>query len=451
MKYYFFALALFTNLFFFISCKDNPTQTSPVENNPPAGLTASENELIIELNKFIKPLNGTLPSLDDSDLRVFDKFAEAKVIGLGEATHGTKDFFQMKHRLFKYFVEKHGFKIFGFEADMGECIYIDRFIASDIGTIDEVMRKMHFWTWRTQEVKELILWMNQYNKSKSPQDKIHLLGVDCQFKDFNKILIMEYLQRYDGSYPPRIGQILTEIDQLSNTHIQALTSAENILLKARCDSIKTYFDDNSSRLIASSGQFEFTIIRQLIRQTQQYIDVISSKTFNYRDQYMAENSEWLTDLLAPNTKVVLWAHNGHLAKDPAYLGSGSQGSFLSENLSTQYKVIGFSFNQGTFRAVGYIPPSTYTGLTVQGIYEIPPKDSFNFIFYFSQPKNFILINNDVTRNSPLYSWINSNKKILSIGAVYSSNYYDSFFYTYNLGRIFDAVIHINTTLAADPY
>ena len=438
--------------FLFVSCKKEPAPTSPVQFTTEANLTDSQKELVKELNKYIKPFNGSAISNDDSDLQVFDSFADAKVIGIGEATHGTKEFFQMKQRLFKYFVEKHGFKIFGFEADMGECIYIDRFICNDIGTINDAMGKMHFWTWRTQEVKDLILWMNQYNKSKSPDNKIHLLGVDCQFKDMNKQLVMQYIQKYDPGHPLYIDKILTDIDLLSNDQIKTLTTTEKNLLKARCDSIKTYFDDNNSRLIAASGSFEFKITRQLLRQTQQFIDVTSSPSYNYRDLYMAENTEWLTEVLGPNTKVVQWAHNGHVAKDPSFSGMGSQGYVLSGDLFTQYKVIGFSFDYGSFRAMGYnTQQNSYTSLTIHSITQTPPEDSYNFIFNFSQPQNFILINGNIPQSSPLYNWINSSHKFLSIGAVYTSAYFDNYFASYNLGSVYDAVIHFHNTTASIQY
>ncbi|MFA5804720.1 MAG: erythromycin esterase family protein [Melioribacteraceae bacterium] len=455
MRSLFFTLFLFISLSLFLSCKDEPTPTSPnpipIENDPLANLTDSEKELVNELNKFIKPLKGSSITNDDSDLQVFDIFANAKVIGVGEATHGTKEFFQMKHRLFKYFVEKQGFKIFGFEEDMGVCIYIDRFISQDIGTIDDAMNKIGFAVWKNQEVKDLILWMNQYNKSKSQGDKIHLLGVDCQYKDYNRQLVRGYLQQYDPNYPAFIDKILTDIHLLSYVQIKALTATEKNLLKIRCDSIKTYFDNNSSRLITSSGSFEFKITRQLLRQTQQYIDNTST-SYYYRDLYMAENTEWLTELLGPNTKVVQWAHNMHIAKNPSGTTSGTQGYVLSQHLSTQYKAIGFSFNYGSFKATGYnSQQNTYTvGLTFS-INQLPPQDSFNYIFNYSQPQNFILLNSDILQNSTLYNWINSTKKFLSFGAIYYPDSFNDNFDSSNLGSEYDAMIHFHTTTASVKY
>lgn len=442
-----FFLLLFSLII--ISCKKDSEPTTLILT---PDLNDSQISIINELNLYIKSFNGSAISNDDNDLKVFDRFADALVIGLGEDTHGTKEFFQMKHRLFKYFVEKHGFRIFGFEADMAECIYIDRFICDNAGTIDFVMSKMHFWTWKTQEVKELILWMKQYNQSKPQNEKIHLLGVDCQIKDMNKALIIEYLQKYAPQYPGYIDRILSNIDVMVSNDFAAMTEAKINLLKTQCDSVKTYFENNYAQLSAASGNFEFNIIKQLTIQTKQYIDVTTTTSFNYRDKYMAENTIWLTGLFGQNTKVVSWAHNAHVANNPIYSGSGSQGSYLRSDLSNKYKIIGFSFNYGTFRAVGYdVKNKSYTGLALQSISQTPPAESYNFIFSFTKPQDFILFNSDIPRNSQLYAWYNSSRKFLSIGASYTPSYFNEYFGFTNLLTSFDAVIHFHNTNTAVAY
>ncbi|MDP3580347.1 MAG: erythromycin esterase family protein, partial [Ignavibacteria bacterium] len=408
--------------------------------------------ILNELNMNIKPINGAEASLTSNDLSVLDKFADAAVIGVGEATHGTSEFFKMKHRLFKYFVEKHGFKIFGFEADMGECIYIDRFICNNIGTIDAAMGKMHFWTWKTQEVKDLILWMKQYNLGKSENDKIHLLGVDCQYKDFNYFLVTEYLGKYKLALPENLQKILNDINQIKSEDISSYSTLQRETYKNNCDSIYQFFEKNKSQLISSSSEFEFKLIQRLLVQTKQFFDVMSKSSFNYRDKYMAENTIWLTELLGANTKVMQWAHNGHIAKDFTYAGSGSQGSYLSAELASGYKTIGFSFNAGSFRAVGLnSQTNTYSGLTTHTITKIQAQDSFNYLFRFTSNKNFILVNSDITPNTVLHDWLSKKSKFFSVGAVYTDSYFDKYYYEYNLRTTFDAIIHFNTTTEALAY
>ncbi len=443
---YFFILLIFN------SCKDDP---SPVENEivlPSIELNQEEKALVDELNKYISPINGFAPSTNNSDLEVLDKFAGTKVIGLGEATHGTKEFFQMKHRIFKYFVEKHGYKIFAFEADMGECIYIDRFITQGIGSINEVMKKMHFWTWRTEEVKDLILWMAQYNMGKSEANKIHFLGVDCQYVTYNKELIEEYLKKYDNQYPAFISSILTEVGSITYEKGASLEYNYRESLYRKYDSVYTYFLNMKSKLVSKSGEFEYNIISQLVKQGKQRLEVISNTTYGYRDLYMAQNTEWLSNLFGASTKIVAWAHNGHVGKNSLYSYSGSQGYHLKTSLNEDYKVIGFSFNMGSFQAINYdVNTKKYTGLIIHDIKILPPRESSNYIFYAANPKNFILVNSVIPTTNKLFSWLNTNRNFQSIGAVYYIAGFTNYFYSHNLFTTFDAIIHIQSTTAAIPF
>ena len=87
------------------------------------------------------------------------------MLGLGEATHGTSEFFNMKDRIFRYFVEEHGFRAFGFEMDFGESLIFEEYVQGGEGDIEELMvKKMIFWIWRAEEVKQLLILMREYNQ-----------------------------------------------------------------------------------------------------------------------------------------------------------------------------------------------------------------------------------------------------------------------------------------------
>ena len=170
---------------------------------------------IFSLNRIIHPLCNPPLELSDEDLEALAYMSDCKIVGLGEATHGTKEFFQLKHRIFKYLVENHGFRIFAFECDMGESYYVDNFVTRGEGDLDDIMKnKMHFWTWRTEEVKELLLWMREYNENKSDEDKIHFIGVDCQFLTYQADIILNYFNKTNVSLPENCVNFLNEINQI---------------------------------------------------------------------------------------------------------------------------------------------------------------------------------------------------------------------------------------------
>lgn len=413
-------------------------------------LQDSLNVLLTQLNKTILPFTGSAPALDDKDLLPFSRFADSKIIALGEATHGTKDFFQMKHRLFKYFVEKHGYKVFGFEADMGECIYIDRFICKEEGTIEEVMAKMHFWTWRTEEVKELILWMKEFNKGKAYAKQIHFLGFDCQFKTYLKDLLLNYLKQNKFPADLKVERILSEINEIRQEQFAKMEQAEVDPHKAKLDSITAYMEQNKK--YGAADKIEFEQMKRLVLQARQVLDVAAKKSY-LRDKYMAENAEWQSNLYGPETRIILWAHNGHIAKNGMYSNlHGSMGYNLNKKMGANYKAIGFSFNYGSFQAVGMDKATNKTTqLGIHHITETPLENSSNYIFSLAEPKNFLLFMEDTGKFPQLKNWLNRLRLFFSTGAVYSKEMHKSYYYIHNLYFYFDALIHFNNTRTAAAY
>ncbi|NOR34468.1 MAG: hypothetical protein GQ579_07290, partial [Bacteroidales bacterium] len=83
-----------------------------------------------------------------------------------------------------------------FEADFGESLFLNEAIQEgNLEEIDVLMRsKMHFWTWKTQEVKELLEWMCHYNQGKPEEERIHYMGIDCQFNTYHPEMVMDYLR-----------------------------------------------------------------------------------------------------------------------------------------------------------------------------------------------------------------------------------------------------------------
>src|SRR5438045_4208147 len=87
----------------------------------------------------------------------------ARIVSLGEATHGTHEFFQLKHRMLEFLATEMGFTIFSIEANMPEAYRLNDYVLTGKGDPAELLRGMYFWTWNTEEVLDMIQWMRQYN------------------------------------------------------------------------------------------------------------------------------------------------------------------------------------------------------------------------------------------------------------------------------------------------
>lgn len=129
------------------------------------------------------PLSTVTPGGSYQDLNVIGSaIGSSKVVAMGEATHGTKEFFQMKHRVFRYLAEHKSFRIFAIEASMPDCLEMDRYVTKGEGDPKAALAKQGFWTWNTQEVLDLLLWMREFNKKRAANDQLRVFGFDMQSK-----------------------------------------------------------------------------------------------------------------------------------------------------------------------------------------------------------------------------------------------------------------------------
>src|SRR5215813_99081 len=117
----------------------------------------------------------------------------ARIVSLGEATHGTREFFQLKHRLLEFCVAELGFTIFGIEASYPECLRVNDYVLRGTGNPAEALAGTRFWTWDTEEVLALIEWMRGWNATHARQVKFY--GFDMQFPTEAALGVLDYLAR----------------------------------------------------------------------------------------------------------------------------------------------------------------------------------------------------------------------------------------------------------------
>jgi erythromycin esterase-like protein len=111
---------------------------------------------------------------------------DARIVSLGEPTHGTHECFQMKHRLLEYLVDEKGFSIFSIEASMPEAYALSEYVIHGEGDPKELIAGMYFWTWNTQEVLEMVEWMRGWNVRNPPESgkpRLQFTGFDMQTPD----------------------------------------------------------------------------------------------------------------------------------------------------------------------------------------------------------------------------------------------------------------------------
>ncbi len=133
----------------------------------------------------------------------------ARIVALGEATHGTREFFQLKHRMLEFLATQMGFTIFSIEANMPEAYRLNDFVLNGKGDPQQLLKGMYFWTWDTKEVLDMILWMREFNRS--GRGRIEFTGFDMQTPDVAMGIVKSFAALHDHSYEPTLDLLSTEI------------------------------------------------------------------------------------------------------------------------------------------------------------------------------------------------------------------------------------------------
>jgi len=413
-------------------------------------LQFSQLQLKDALERLANPLPSSPLNWQDKDLVFLDKVANAQIIGLGEASHGTKEFFQAKHRIFQYMVENHGVKIFAMEADFGESIFINEAIQEGrTEDLKELMaEKMHFWTWHTQEVLDMLEWMSEYNKGKSTADKIQYWGMDCQFNTFNPMLLDAYLKLNNDALHEELHPLLSSIDNFNFNDLDVVKKETiSSLIEALAEAIRVY-ELKKADLVEASSEKEYELNLRLLVLSKQVMEVRGTDSdFNLRDQYMAENTRWISDYFNQE-KVVYWAHNGHIANNPYYGNGGAMGHHLKNAMGAAYKILGFTFNEGTFTAGAHASSGRYLGVQVQSYRTAPKAGSLNEAFSAIEKEAFAIDLSRLCKNEDWDKFFRESPDVFSIGASFYEHSPEIHYLNFDKDY-YDYLIHFEDTNASE--
>ena len=308
------------------------------------------------LNDASVPLKTVVAEQGLTDLAPLARvLKDVRIVGLGESTHGTREFFQFKHRMTEFLVKEMGFTVFALEASYPACLNINEYVLHGKGDPAEALASQKFWTWDTEEVRDLIAWMRRYNQTVPDAKKVRFLGYDLQHLDQAFEVIPAFLARVA---PEKAAAARAAFAPLLPTTgnvgaLQTLTDADKRTLRADLQALVGYFALNEAWLAERSSRAEFETVLQHARTLVQLVDSYARPSDdpakgNMRDRYMADNIAHIVHTSPPGTKVVVWAHNAHVSRG-AY-GGDSMGARLREIYGQAYYAVGFAFNRGGFQS-----------------------------------------------------------------------------------------------------
>ncbi|HQU57795.1 MAG TPA: erythromycin esterase family protein [Saprospiraceae bacterium] len=297
---------------------------------------------------------------DFSSLEPFRQaVGDARVIALGESTHGTSEFFQLKHRLLQYAVQELNVRVFAIEANQLEVEKVNRYVCDGKGKATEVIKAM-FKVWNTAEMLELIEWLRAYNLQ-HPASKVEFVGFDLQ----DPSLPMDSLSHFLAGWAPGLRPL---VDSLQHPYREAWRAQ---YYPQAADSVRAIWKENAEQVLAlMSGHEQAWMQRALTtadkkrvawalqnaRVAFQAADIAYDQTVSRRDTFMAENIRWIQSMREPGLRILVWAHDSHIARGDApdnrlnYFGGNGMGRYLSKLYGTDYRAFGLFTYEGQYSA-----------------------------------------------------------------------------------------------------
>jgi erythromycin esterase-like protein len=171
-----------------------------------ATVSAQQADPIVEwIRSHALPLKTPEAGNGFDDLRPLQKLiGDARIVSLGEATHGSREFFQLKHRMLEFMAGEMGFSIFSIEANMPEAYRLNDYVLEGKGDPAQLLRGMYFWTWDTEEVLAMIRWMREFNKS--GKGRVQFTGFDMQTPTVASSIVRDFTSRYDAPFVAEVDE-----------------------------------------------------------------------------------------------------------------------------------------------------------------------------------------------------------------------------------------------------
>jgi erythromycin esterase len=359
-----------------------------------------------------------------------EMIGNARIVGLGENTHGTSEVFKMKHRLVEFLASEMGFTIFSIEANLPEAYKLNDYVLYGKGDSKALLKGMYFWTWNTQEVLDMIEWMRKFNAS--GKGKIQFTGFDMQFYMGALENLSSFSKQNDRILKSKLDSLSVLFEKLRLKELQSFKSGEVNIMKQKCENIFSYVSKQQKRITRELSDLEFTWLKQNAAILVQFTELLETSGRN-RDECMAKNIDWILDN-NPKSKIVLWAHNYHISKDKITMGG-----FLNKKYADQYFNIGFFSNSGTYTAWNI------NRLSSDNVLPASEPGSIEYSFHKTGIKSFLFDFARANMNKPESKWLLDSLTSQNPGAVALNN---PEFIISKISKSYNAVIFIDSTHAS---
>lgn len=373
---------------------------------PDADLVSSLSELAVPFPDADELTPADLPN------RLCSRLDDAAVVGLGEASHGTREFFELRLRLTRLLVEEFGVRAVGIEAGFDPLCRVGDLVAAGEGDIRPLLAKIDVYRpLKSETAVEFFEWLQSFNASRPPADRVRVYGFDMTIVEYATNGIRAYLERVDADVSE---SVLADLDTAtagydSDDERRALLESARRVHSA----LKPMLDANESAWVEADSRQAYERVRHRLRLVERQLEAHERDhegRMALRDETMAESVEWIHD--RSTGPVVLWGHNGHLNRGRHVLdGAGwdadvpSMGEWLADAYGERYCPVGFELGGGTVAAL-----DGETGAVTEYPIPDPPSGSVPDVFRAVDEPLFSVSVDDLSDAPPVREWLRTQPR-----------------------------------------
>jgi erythromycin esterase-like protein/predicted phosphoribosyltransferase len=424
---------------------------------------APKGDLASVVRDRARPLKGDPAQYDT----LLEGIGDASIVLLGEATHGTHEFYRERAFITRRLITEKGFTAVAVEADWPDAYRVNRYVLGTSTDEEAVQALADFgrfptWMWRNADVLDFVGWLRAHNETQPVSHRAGFYGLDLYSLRASMQAVLGYLDKVDPQAGRRARRRYGCFDQFGE-EMQEYGYAANFGLHPSCErevvaellELHRQRAEYASRdgRVAADEFFHAEQNARLVRNAEEYYRTMfrgRDESWNLRDRHMVNTLEELRRFLArtrPNPRIVVWAHNSHLgdarATEMSERGELNVGQLVRERVAANAVLVGFTTYTGTVTAA-----SEWEGPAHRKHVRPALAGSYERLFHDVRVPRFLL---PLRADLDLASALGAPRLERAIGVLYvpeterASHYFHA-----RLPEQFDFVLHFDETRAVEP-
>ncbi|MBX9781709.1 MAG: erythromycin esterase family protein [Chitinophagaceae bacterium] len=420
-------------------------------------------EVAFDENEAVNTIKQkSIPLHSKADLKpLFDRIGDARIVMLGEASHGTHEYYTWRKHISKRLIEEKGFNFIAVEGDWPDCYRLNRFVKGyDIENksayhVLNAFNRWPTWMWANWEIVALADWMQQYNENTPADKRVGFYGLDVYSLWESMQSIMQYLQKTDPAALKVAEEAFHCFEPYAGDEGKAYARASQFVSDLCKNEVIDLLKEIQTKLPTYNTDYENVFSAEqnahiTVNAEKYYRAMIEGgpHSWNIRDRHMADTLNRLLQFHGEHSKAIVWAHNTHIgdarATDMVDEGMYNIGELARiEHHDHDVALVGF----GSYK--GMVTAGRNWGAPLQQMMLPEAREaSWEYLLHKAGSENKLLLMNDFINDD---MFMENHIGHRAVGVVYNQQYEKYGNYVPSILPLrYDAFVYLNETWPLHP-